>query len=155
MVYKNQNYMTNRKIKKEIDKNQKGYEAEETPVFEPELYYFVSYADAEGETYWGNGTVETTGVTEDGYTQVEIKTNDPDQSFVGQKVFLVSDANANGQTVYPVYSDAGKTSMNLYVKVSKTEITVEEPKEEEPKEEEPKEEEPKVETPPENPNNIE
>ena len=155
MAYRNQNFMTNRKIKEEVDKNQKGYEAEETPVFEPELYYFVSYADAQGETYWGNGTVETTGVTEDGYTQVEIKTNDPDQSFVGQKVFLASDANANGQTVYPVYSDAGKTSMNLYVKVSKTEITVEEPKEEEPKEEEPKEEEPKVETPPENPNNIE
>ena len=25
MVYKNQNYMTNRKIKEEVDKNQKGY----------------------------------------------------------------------------------------------------------------------------------
>ena len=149
MAYRNQNFMTNRKIKEEVDKNQKGYEAEETPVFEPELYYFVSYADAEGETYWGNGTVETTGVTEDGYTQVEIKTNDPDQSFVGQKVFLASDANADGKTVYPVYSDAGKTSMNLYVKVSKTQITVEEPKEKE------EEEEPKVETPPEDPNNTE
>ena len=30
MVYKNQNYMTNKKIKEEVDKNQKGYE-EETP----------------------------------------------------------------------------------------------------------------------------
>ena len=30
MAYKNQNYMTNKKIKEEVDKNQKGYE-EETP----------------------------------------------------------------------------------------------------------------------------
>lgn len=149
MAYKNQNYMTNKLIKEEVNKNQKGYETEEAPVFEPELYYFLSYADAQGETYWGNGTVETTEVTEYGYTQVEIKTNDPDQSFVGQKVFLASDANANGQTVYPVYSDAGKTPMNLYVKISKTEIIAEEPKEKE------EEEEPKVETPPENPNNVE
>ena len=136
MAYRNQNYMTNRKIKEEVNKNQKGYEAEETPVFEPELYYFISYADAQGETYWGNGTLETTEVTEDGYTQVEIKTNDPDQSFVGQKVFLASDANADGQTVYPVYSDAGKTSMNLYVKVSKTEIQIEQQTEEQQQNEE-------------------
>lgn len=126
MAYRNQNYMTNRKIKEEVDKNQAGYKEEQTEVFEPELYYFLSYADAQGETLWGNGTVETTGVTENGYTQVEIKTNDPDKNFVGQKVFLASDANADGQTVYPVYSDAGTTSMNLYVKVSKTELQAEE-----------------------------
>ena len=32
MAYRNQNYMTNRKIKEEVDKNQAGYEAEETPI---------------------------------------------------------------------------------------------------------------------------
>ena len=30
----------------------------------PELYYFKSYADAEGETEWGEGTVEPTGISE-------------------------------------------------------------------------------------------
>ena len=36
MAYKNQNYMTNRKIKEEVDKNQKGYvDPEATPQEEP------------------------------------------------------------------------------------------------------------------------
>jgi len=31
MVYRNQNYMTNKKIKQEVDKNQKGYEENASP----------------------------------------------------------------------------------------------------------------------------
>ena len=55
-------------------------------------YYFTSYADAQGETEWGKGTVKTTGVTNNGYSQVQVKTNSSDQSFVGQKFYIISTA---------------------------------------------------------------
>lgn len=84
----------------------------------PETYNFISYSDAEGTTEWGNGTVETTGVTSNGYTQVQVKTNSSDQQFVGQKFYITSDAEADNTTLYPLYSDAGTTAVGIYVKIS-------------------------------------
>ena len=84
----------------------------------PETYGFISYADAQGSTEWGSGTVQTTGVESDGYSQVEVLTNEPDESFVGQKFYLTSDAQTDG-TIYELFTDAGTTSANIYVSISK------------------------------------
>lgn len=124
MAYKNQNFMTNKKIKAEVDKNQKGYVAEEE--FESETYYFASYSDQQGSTLWGEGTVKTIGVSGD-YTQVEVLTNTPESSFVGQEFYIASNANANGTTLYPLYTDAGTTAAGIYVKISTSEINTFEP----------------------------
>lgn len=89
-------------------------------LIELKTYYFKSYADAEGETQWDEGTVETTGVTSNGYTEVEVKTNPDHSSFVGQKFYIASDADADGSTLYPLYTDAGETAADIYVKISET-----------------------------------
>ena len=118
MVYKNQNYMTNVALKEQADKAQKDYvdpnETEET--FTPIKYSFVSYNDDKKTTKWGEGTVETTDVTSNGFTKVKILTNDTDQSFVNQYVYITSNAKTDG-TVYPLYSDAGETALNIYVTI--------------------------------------
>lgn len=118
MVYKNQNYMTNAALKEQADKAQKDYvdpnATEET--FTPVKYSFVSYNDDKKTTKWGEGTVETTDVTSNGFTKVKILTNDTDQSFVNQYVYITSDAKTDG-TAYPLYSDAGETALNIYVTI--------------------------------------
>lgn len=84
----------------------------------PETYNFTSYSDSQGTTEWGIGTVETTGVVSNGYTQVQVKTNSPNQDFIGQKFFIASNAEADDTTLYPLYSDAGTTAVGIYVKIS-------------------------------------
>lgn len=105
------------KIRKEVD----GDSSEETttpePVFTPVTYSFTSYSDAEKTETWGTGTVETTGVESNGYTEVQVKTNTPDESFVGEKFYIISSAKTNG-TVYELYSDAGTTSAGIYVTIT-------------------------------------
>lgn len=122
MAYKNQNYMTNVALKEQADKAQKDYvepnqeqEQEETQVLKK--YSFISYDDAEKTTKWGEGTVQETGVTQDGYTQVKILTNDTNASFIDQTVYITSDAKTDG-TAYPIYSDAGVTALNIYVAIT-------------------------------------
>ncbi len=80
-------------------------------------YSFITYADSAGETVWGEGTVETTGVIKGSYSEVEIKTNSPDESYVGQKFFLRTTAKTDG-TIYAVYKDAGRTKAGFYVSIS-------------------------------------
>lgn len=82
-------------------------------------YFFKSYADSQGETEWGTGTVRTTGVTDNGYSQVKVTTNSSDQSFVGQKFYIISTAKTDG-TIYQLYSDAGTTAAGIYVEISET-----------------------------------
>lgn len=89
--------------------------ASATPV--TPTYYFTSYADAEGTSEWGSGSVEPTGNESNGFSEVEVKTNTPDESFVGQKFFITSDAETDG-TIYPLYSDAGETLAGIYVSIS-------------------------------------
>lgn len=84
----------------------------------PEIYNFTSYGDEEGTSEWGSGTVETTGVESNGYTQVKVLTNSTDQSFVGQKFYISSNAEADDNTLYQLYSDAGTTATGIYVKIS-------------------------------------
>ena len=80
-------------------------------------YSFISYADAQGEEEWGSGTVKTTGVTNNGYSQVVVLTNEPDESFIGQKFYLISTAKTDG-TIYQLYEDAGTTGAGIYVSIS-------------------------------------
>lgn len=82
-------------------------------------YYFTSYADAEGNTEWGSGSVETTGNVSGGFTEVEVITNAPEESFIGQKYFITSNAETDG-TIYPLYTDAGETAAGIYVSLSTT-----------------------------------
>lgn len=85
-------------------------------------YFFVSYADAAGETEWDRGTVKTTGVTSNNYSQVVVKTNPDHPDFVGQKFYIISSAKTDG-TIYQLYTDAGTTSAGIYVKISETAFT--------------------------------
>jgi hypothetical protein len=88
-------------------------------TFIEETYYdFTSYADSEGETEWGTGTVRTTGVMNNGYSQVEVISNSPEESFVGEKFYVTSNAETDGNTLYQLYSDAGTTATGIYVKIS-------------------------------------
>lgn len=119
MAYRNQNYMTNRLIKETVDKNQKDYvdPAEVVEEFTPVTYNFISYGDAQGEIEWGQGTVETTGVESNGYSQVKVKTNSTDESFIGEEFYIISSAKTDG-TIYELYTDAGTTSAHIYVSIT-------------------------------------
>ena len=81
-------------------------------------YGFTSYADAEGTTEWGEGTVKGTGITKGNYAEAEVLTNSPDASFIGQKFFIRSTAKADGTTIYKVYKDAGRTAAGFWIKLS-------------------------------------
>ena len=82
-------------------------------------YYFISYADASGTTEWDRGTVKTTGVTSNNYSQVVVTSNSDHPDFVGEKYYVVSNAKTDG-TIYQLYADAGSTSAGIYVKISLT-----------------------------------
>lgn len=120
MAYKNQNYMTNFTIKENINKNQKQI------IDEIKNYSFTSYGDAEGETEWGSGTVQTTGRQNRGLTEVEVITNSSNQSFVGQKFYIISSAQANNTTLYPLYANLDKDKVGIYVKIEEIEEIEEE-----------------------------
>ena len=112
MAYRNQNYMTNKLIKQEVDKYQKKASDEQIS------YTFNSYGDAAGTISWGTSTVKTTGIENRGLTEVEVITNSTDQSFIGQKFFITSSAKIDNTTIYPLYTDLNKTKTGIYVTVS-------------------------------------
>ena len=87
-------------------------------------YYFKSYGDANGNTEWGIGAVKTNGINDNGYSQVKVISNSTDESFIGQKFYIASDAKTDG-TIYQLYTDAGSTSAGIYVEIS-TEVFEEE-----------------------------
>lgn len=81
-------------------------------------YNFTSYGDREGTVEWGTGTAETTGVTTGNYSQIEVKTNSSDQSFVGKKFYIISSAKTNGTSIYKLYTDAGSTGAGIWVSIT-------------------------------------
>ena len=90
-------------------------------VIVPPTYYFNSYGDSSCEQYIASGSVQPTGVTSSGYTQLEVKTNTShDPSWIGQKFYVDSDAKTDGSEAYQLYSDAGTTGTGIYVKVYTT-----------------------------------
>ena len=83
-------------------------------------YHFISYGDSTCTTELGRGTVKTTGVTTSGYIQVKVTSNSTDQSFVGQKFYVVDTAEPDGETAYQLYTGAGTGATGMYVKISNT-----------------------------------
>ena len=83
-------------------------------------YHFISYGESACTTELGRGTVKTTGVTTSGYIQVKVTSNSTDQSFVGQKFYVVDTAEPDGETAYQLYTGAGTGATGMYVKISNT-----------------------------------
>lgn len=92
----------------------------EEPVFTPIVYNFESF-DSTGAIKYGEGTVQTTGNTSDGKTEVEVLTNvstDPNAiDFVGLKFWINSNALVNSNTLYVLYDSEGNNT-GIKVKVT-------------------------------------
>lgn len=91
-------------------------ETETEPI---KKYWFISYADSQGDDEIGRGTVKTTGVTDKGYSQVLVTSNSTVADFVGLKYWVTSSAKTDG-TLYQLYEDAGTTGTGMYVSISTT-----------------------------------
>lgn len=81
------------------------------------VYDFTSYADSEKQEELATGTVKATGTVSDGYVEMEVLTNTV-EGFIGNKYFVVEDAEADGSTAYQLYTDAGTTGTGMYVTIS-------------------------------------
>lgn len=90
-----------------------------SPRFIAKTYYFKSYDDENKTTLWGTGTARTTGIVEGDYSEVKILTNSTEESFIGQKFFIES--NAETDQIYELFTDAGTTSANIFVEIFETE----------------------------------
>ena len=92
----------------------------EEPVFTPVVYNFESF-DSTGTIKYGEGTVQTTGNTSDGKTEVKVLTNistDPNAvDFVGLKFWINSNALVNSNTLYVLYDSEGNNT-GIKVKVT-------------------------------------
>ena len=92
----------------------------EEPIFTPVVYNFESF-DSTGAIKYGEGTVQTTGNTSDGKTEVEVLTNistDPNAiDFVGLKFWINSNALVNSNTLYVLYDSEGNNT-GIKVKVT-------------------------------------
>jgi ABC-type phosphate transport system substrate-binding protein len=92
----------------------------EEPVFTPVVYNFESF-DSTGTIKYGEGTVQTTGNTSDGRTEVEVLTNistDPNAiDFVGLNFWINSNALVNSNTLYVLYDSEGNNT-GIKVKVT-------------------------------------
>lgn len=84
-------------------------------------YSFIAYEDDQGTNVLGEGTIQPTGVTADGYIQMEVLTDSADQSSVGQQFYITDSATPDGTTLYQLYTDAGTTSAAKYVKLTQSE----------------------------------
>lgn len=87
------------------------------------VYTFTSYDNAQKETVYGTGTVKETGNVSGDYTEVQVLTNSV-EGFEGNKYYVVSDAITDGETAYPLYTDAGTTEANIYVTIQKESYTI-------------------------------
>lgn len=81
------------------------------------IYNFTSYDSSTKDNEWGTGTAKQTGVTSGDYTQIEVITNSVD-GFVGNKYYIISDAETDGTTTYQLYEDAGTTGTGIYVTIT-------------------------------------
>lgn len=80
-----------------------------------EVYAFTSWNE-DGTTMYAYGTSKTLGTTDNGYTKIEVITNSVD-GFVGNEYYIQSNAVV-GTNLYPLYTDAGETLANIYVKLA-------------------------------------
>lgn len=80
-------------------------------------YWFLSFGDSAGEQPLDKGTAKTTGVTQSGYSQIVVVTNDEHPDFVGNKYWVVSNAKDDGSELYQLYGGAGTSGTGMYVKI--------------------------------------
>lgn len=84
-------------------------------------YDFESFSDADGTVKWGEGKVELTGNETEGFKEVRVLENSPDNSpqgsFVNKTFYITSLAQTDG-TKYPLYTDEGITEAGIYVSIS-------------------------------------
>lgn len=80
------------------------------------VYTFKSYNDAQGTTQYGAGTVISQEKVGNNYRKVEVLTNTPDTSFVGNHYLIDVNANTDGVTLYELFNE-DKTSANIWVTV--------------------------------------
>lgn len=80
------------------------------------IYSFVSYSSISGAK-WAEGRAQLTGVVSGDLTQVIVLEN-TEESFVGQKFFIPSNAEADGETKYPLYN-AEKEDTGIQVTILK------------------------------------
>ena len=66
------------------------------------IYSFVSYSSISGAK-WAEGRAQLTGVVSGDLTQIIVLEN-TEEGFVGQKFFIPSNAEADGETKYPLYN---------------------------------------------------
>lgn len=87
-------------------------------------YAFTSYLDSGKTNQWGTGTVQTTGVTDGNYIQVEVLTNVPEDSnnpFIGKKVFVNANSTDNNRTYRLYASESNNTkgeAIDIWVEIS-------------------------------------
>lgn len=88
-------------------------------AFESRSYAFTSYS-SDGATEYGTGVAATTGVTETfsgvSYTEVEVTDNSL-AGWEGRKFFLISSADADGETKYDLY-DANGDAVGVKVTIT-------------------------------------
>lgn len=82
-------------------------------------YYFKSYGDSSGEKELSKGVAKTTGVTDNGYSQIVVVSNEIFEEFVGNKYWIISTAKTDG-TLYQLYEGAGTSGTGMYVEISTT-----------------------------------
>ena len=89
----------------------------ESAVFVPVTYNFISYGNPEGTVVYGEGTVETTGVTNTyndiDYTEVIVVTNTVPE-WIGRKFYI--DSAAVPDAIYQLLDDSG-VEIDVWVKL--------------------------------------
>ena len=79
-------------------------------------YKFKSYS-SDKKTEYSEGYVVKTGNFSNGYLEVEVKENPSYPAWVGLKFFIKDSAKADGKTFYELFTDAGTTSADVFVKI--------------------------------------
>lgn len=86
------------------------------------IYDFTSYGDSGKEEELATGTAQPTGTVSGDYSQIKVLTNTTNpEEWVGLKFYILSAAEADGETAYQLYSDAGTTGTGMYVTISEHE----------------------------------
>ena len=76
-------------------------------------YYFLSYGDSEGEQPLDKGTAKTTGVTDNGYSQIVVLTNEEHEDFVGLKYWCAGTRSVMLSSLWPVQPIYKKCARHL------------------------------------------
>lgn len=79
-------------------------------------YRFKSFS-SDKKTEYSEGYAVKTGKFTNGYIEIEVKENPSYPDWVGLKFFIKDSAKADGKTFYELFTDAGTTSAEVFVKI--------------------------------------